>query len=311
MYIYSPHIYIFYLYFIRSKQARPSNHCKHAQATNKFRLCSTQRPNPVKSPLHCQHAQIMNVFVSPAQQLRSYAVANQQQCRSKRPQQQAPQPFSSRNRPRRRVEASDPAVDDDTLQGLELQGTGDSESSQRVQRRIRGWQESRQDNSRSLQQYEAYQEADDQLKQRLSTMQLMDSRVQSALHRHCCCSVLGTDDVDACVTVNSSRPVACHLLGVSFWLSVPTVTCQACNSTWEVRPADVGCFGNTPVRPTQWFGKQLLLLYRQLALGGGLGTHTFAGACNAACAVSDVAAAAAVSAALPDGRDPVPSIDPR
>jgi hypothetical protein len=181
-----------------------------------------------------------------------------------------------------------------------------------VQQQRRNWDERRPANTVHLQQYEAYQEAGDQLKQRQSNMQLMAERVVSAVQRHCCCSMLSVADVDSCISVVSNRSVACHMLGASFWLSVPTVACHACGETWELSPAQLGCFGSTPVVPSTWFDKQFLRFYRHLALADGLSSSTFAGACNAVAAVIDAATAAAVAAAspaCPEGRDAVPTID--
>jgi hypothetical protein len=188
---------------------------------------------------------------------------------------------------------------------------GDSEHCQRVQQQRRNWDERRAANTLSLQQYEAYQEADDQLRQQQSCMQLMDERMVSAAARHCCCSMLSVREVDSCTSVTSSRSVACHMLGASFWLSVPTIACKACGDTWDVSPSDIGCFGSTPVLPNTWFDKQFLLCYRQLVLTGGLSSSTFAAAANAAAAVLDVAAAAAANPACPGGQVAVPTIDQR
>jgi len=254
-------------------------------------------------------------FVTKAEQLLKYAQENQQQTRSKRQLQPVPPDPFTRTKPRRhRQDDDDIDVDLEELLGIGPLDAGDSEQSQRVQQLNRSWQDRRPANISSLQQYEAYQEADEQLKQLQSSVQLFQGRIASALQRHSCFSVpagAAALNPDTCITVDSSRSVACHALGTHFWLPVPTVKCRCCNITWEVRPADIGCFGNTPVRPTHWFDKQLLTMYRQLALGAGLSTHAFAGASNAVCAVINADAAAQASAALPAGQDPVPSIIPK
>jgi hypothetical protein len=62
--------------------------------------------------------------------------------------------------------------------------------------------------------------------------------------------------------------VACHTLGVSFWLPVPSVKCRCCNEEWEVQPASAGFFGSTPVQPYAWFSQQLLDFHTQLSTAG-------------------------------------------
>lgn len=229
-------------------------------------------------------------FISRTEQLRRYAAENQKQTRKRLVQPVPPDPFS-RTKPRRHRQDSDTLdVDLEELLGVEVLGDGGSEQCQRVQQLNRSWQDRRPANISSLQQYEAYQEADEQLKQLQSSMQLMEGRIATALQRHWCCSVL---PADACITVGSSRSVAYHALGTSFWMAVPTVTCRGCDATWEVCPAHIGCWGNTPVSPTHWFDKQLLTLYRELLLGAGLSTHAYADASNAACAVINASARSA------------------
>jgi hypothetical protein len=249
-------------------------------------------------------------FIDASQQLQGFAAQNQKQTRSKRKEQPVlPDPFT-RNKPRLHRQGSEGLnVDVEAILGTQLLWPGDSEHCQRVQQLHRSWQERRAANSSSLQQYEAYQEAYDQLKQRQMIIKLLSDRMTTALQRHSCCSVLKGAGADTCIAVSSSRPVACHALGTNFWLAVPTVTCKRCDDTWEVLAADVGCFGNTPVQPTHWFDKQMLIMYRELALGDGTSTHAYAGASNVACAVISAADAAAVSPALPAGHDPVPSIN--
>jgi hypothetical protein len=66
----------------------------------------------------------------------------------------------------------------------------------------------------------------------------------------------------------STRLVACHTLGVSFWLPVPTVKCRCCSEEWEVQPASAGFFGSTPVQPYSWFSQQLLDFHTQLSTAG-------------------------------------------
>lgn len=151
---------------------------------------------------------------------------------------------------------------------------GDSEHQRRVQQQRLNWDARRPANINSLQQYEACQQSEDQLKQRESLVQLMNERMVVALSRHWCCGsgVIRVHGGDTCITAGSSRSVACHMLGASFWLSVPTVTCDACGTTWELSPAAAGCWGSSPVVPNTWFDKQLLEFYRHLVLPGGLST---------------------------------------
>jgi hypothetical protein len=66
----------------------------------------------------------------------------------------------------------------------------------------------------------------------------------------------------------STRLVACHTLGVSFWFPVPTVKFRCCNEEWEVQPASAGFFGSTPVQPYAWFSQQLLDFHTQLSTAG-------------------------------------------
>lgn len=66
----------------------------------------------------------------------------------------------------------------------------------------------------------------------------------------------------------STRLVACHTLGVSFWFPVPTVKCRCCSEEWEIQPASAGFFGSTPVQPYAWFSQQLLDFHTQLSTAG-------------------------------------------
>ncbi|KAF6265985.1 hypothetical protein COO60DRAFT_773217 [Scenedesmus sp. NREL 46B-D3] len=251
----------------------------------------------------------MTKLISQSQQRRNFAAANlkQRRCNSRRREQRPPNPFL-KGRPRQRVQDGDDLeLDESTVADLQC-CQGDSDHCQRVQQQRRNWDERRAANTNSMQQYEAYQEAEDQLRQQQSCMQLMNERVLSAVARHCCHSV---PDVDSCTSVASMRSVACHMLGASFWLPVPTVACQACGDTWEVSPADIGCFGNTPVLPNTWFDKQFLRCYRQLLLTGGVSSSTFAGALSTVAKVIEAAAASAASPAGPGGQGAVPTIDQR
>jgi hypothetical protein len=106
--------------------------------------------------------------------------------------------------------------------------------------------------------------------------------------------------------VVSSRKVACHVLGSSFWLKVPTVTCCCCNSSWEVHPADVGFFSNSPEQPFVWFDCQMLQLYTHLFYPSGTSMSCFADAMSKTTAIS--------SQSADDGTAVIPGllpIDPR
>jgi hypothetical protein len=69
--------------------------------------------------------------------------------------------------------------------------------------------------------------------------------------------------------VVDTRVVACHTLGASFLLAVPTVKCRCCNDEWEQPPAAAGFFGSSPVQPWAWFSQQLLDMYTPLCTAGG------------------------------------------
>lgn len=71
------------------------------------------------------------------------------------------------------------------------------------------------------------------------------------------------------IQVVGTRLVACHTLGASFWLPVPTVRCQCCKTEWEQQPAAAGFFGSTPVQPWALFSQQLLDFYTPLCTTGG------------------------------------------
>lgn len=76
----------------------------------------------------------------------------------------------------------------------------------------------------------------------------------------------------ALLSVASTRQVAVHTLGASFWFPVPTVVCRCCAEKWEVQPAAAGFFGSTPKMPYTWFSQQLLNLYTPLSTSGASAT---------------------------------------
>jgi hypothetical protein len=78
--------------------------------------------------------------------------------------------------------------------------------------------------------------------------------------------------------VVATRLVACHTLGASFWLPVPTVRCSCCNDEWEQQPAAAGFFGSTPKQPWSWFSQQLLDFYTPLCTAGGCSITNMAAA---------------------------------
>lgn len=72
----------------------------------------------------------------------------------------------------------------------------------------------------------------------------------------------------ASLSVTSMRVVACHSMGASFWLPVPTLKCSCCTEEWELQAAAAGFFGSSPVQPAVWFSSQLLDLYSTLFQSG-------------------------------------------
>ena len=82
------------------------------------------------------------------------------------------------------------------------------------------------------------------------------------------------------------RLVACHVLGASFWLPVPTVVCTCCKAQWELQAAAAGFFGSAPVQPGVWFSTQLLDLYTPM-FQSGLSATALAAALSKVAATAD------------------------
>jgi hypothetical protein len=80
------------------------------------------------------------------------------------------------------------------------------------------------------------------------------------------------------IQVVATRLVACHTLGVSFWLPVPTVKCTCCEEVWEQQPAAAGFFGSSPKQPWAWFSHGLLDFYTPLCTAGGCSITNMAAA---------------------------------
>ena len=78
--------------------------------------------------------------------------------------------------------------------------------------------------------------------------------------------------------VVAARLVACHTLGASFWLPVPTMRCNCCSIEWEQQPAAAGFFGSSPVQPWAWFSQQLLNFYTPLCTSAGCSITNMAAA---------------------------------
>jgi hypothetical protein len=78
----------------------------------------------------------------------------------------------------------------------------------------------------------------------------------------------------------SCRLVACHMLGASFWLPVPTVCCRCCVDAWEVPAADAGFFGSSPEQPGVWFSCEMLDMYTHLFFGSSCSMTGFADTCS-------------------------------
>jgi hypothetical protein len=81
------------------------------------------------------------------------------------------------------------------------------------------------------------------------------------------------------------------VLGVSFWLPVPTVRCACCDKQLEAQAAAAGFFGNAPLQPGVWFSTQLLDMYTPMFQAGLSAT-------SLALSLSKVAACADVYAPL-------------
>lgn len=248
--------------------------------------------------------------LSDAEQLQRFLAANQKQTRAKRTGQQPPRNIG---RPSKRA-AQNSALDDEDVIDLGLEelvaDVGCSDHGQRVQQMAHRFQESRPANIQRLQQYEAEQEAEDQLQEFQARLTIVNERILSALQRHSCHTVLTPAAVKASAQIVSHRLVAWHDVGFSCWVEVPTFTCLACEIEQEIAPAEVGCFGNTPVSPGVWCTKRLLLMYMQLLFEDGTSASTFADACKVSAALIDTSSAASVSVA-PAGLPPVPALNPR
>jgi hypothetical protein len=101
------------------------------------------------------------------------------------------------------------------------------------------------------------------------------------------------------------RAVACHVLGASYWLPIPTVSCSACCQTWELEPADAGLCGSSPIQPGVLFSTQVLNTYTCL-YGAGLSATAYAEALS-----RNAARVPSYSPALPRTVTSIDNIDDR
>jgi len=222
----------------------------------------------------------------------------------------------NRGRPRQRTAADDDLAQEDDIFESIYDETGDKQIGAwglRVQQRNESFQQHRPRNTQRLQQHGALQRSEDQQKQLGNVKEHVSNCIKTAYLRHGC-QVLHDEQQQQqqhveqpcpaveVVQVVSSRSVACHVLGYSFWQQVPTVRCSCCRQTWEVHPADVGFFSNSPEQPFVWFDSQVLQLYQHLFMSG-LSASCFAeslskiAACEARQDTSGTTAAAASAAA--------------
>lgn len=269
------------------------------------------------------------IFLTEQEQSELFKAANRKQQRAKRPGQQPP--HNRTGRPRIHA-ADDDILDDDDLAFNSGYSDADpsaaaaapaSEWGVRLQQRNRSFLTKRPANTQKLQQYEAFQEAGDQLAELTVRASHMADRVARAQQRHPCLSVLSDGMLQQCdvqheqpveleaLKVTSHRTVACHDLGASFWLAVPTISCCCCKETWEIAPADIGCFGSSPDQPWSWFTVKLLQFYSHLVFVSGTSSSSFADASSLVGSVIDKAAAADELRCGPPGTGPIPSFDAR
>jgi hypothetical protein len=103
-------------------------------------------------------------------------------------------------------------------------------------------------------------EDNEQLKQQL-VQHITEAKVPEA-------GVADPWPLPAPLRISSMRLVACHALGVSFWLPVPCIECSCCQERWELKAPAAGFFGNTPVQPGVWISTQLLDTYTRLFASG-------------------------------------------
>lgn len=254
-----------------------------------------------------------NDFITEEEQLQRYLDANKKQTRRKRGGQQQPPQRKHAGRPRQHVAQEDVIVDDDDLLivlSYPSSAADGTDHKQRVQQLLQGFKDSRHANAEMLCQFEAHQESEDQLRELSLRVDLANERILSAVARHPCCRVLNSTAAEACIGVVSRRTVAYHDDGAAHWIELPTINCLACNSTWELKPADLGCFGNTPQLPGALFTKKLLQKYRFLVFENGMSTGAYADACNSTAAVNDLAGAAELSKG-PPGYGPILSMNAR
>ena len=113
-----------------------------------------------------------------------------------------------------------------------------------------------------------------QQQQEPASQQQDESAPQQHQHQH--------QQAQPILQVVGTRLLACHTLGASFWLAVPTVKCRCCNAEWEQQPAAAGFFGSSPVQPWSWFSQQLLELYTPLCTSGGCSISNMAAAIDRA-----------------------------
>lgn len=69
--------------------------------------------------------------------------------------------------------------------------------------------------------------------------------------------------------VRERRLVALHQLGMSFSVSLPTISCGSCQQTFEMPPVALRCFGSSPVRPSIIYEESLLAMFHALSFRAG------------------------------------------
>ena len=122
--------------------------------------------------------------------------------------------------------------------------------------------------------------------QRESIRSCMESCIDRALGSHACCQ-----HAHAKLVTLSRRGVTYLQMGYAVVIEVPTVHCSLCHDKWEVSACDVGCFPSTPVVVEFWVDVQLLELFHQCAIKGGISMNVFAAATANVRAATDAPAA--------------------
>lgn len=248
-------------------------------------------------------------FVTQEQQAAAIAAANAPRRRKKRAGQLLP-PSNSRGRQRVRRHGTQ----QDTFEPADVEAweatepASTSSWAHRQQKAQQLWQEKLETNIQLCQQHHANAAAAIAEHAVAAALRGAIAAMVAALLRHSCCGAHDdearheltqqlTDQIEAQVEVRLAQPqstaplgpisicsmrlVACHMMGTSFWLPVPTVKCSCCSSEpWEVQAAAAGFFGSSPVQPGVWFSTQLLDAYTPMCVGSGTSATSFATAMN-------------------------------